>query len=171
MAVFDAQAQLLAGDPARAEAALADAESVAREIGDRWFLSTILVDRAHVLLAQDRPAEAAAAVAGIEEVPSPNDLEWSIKRLAARGKLAAREGRAEEALAEARAAVALAEPTELFLFRTDAWRDLAEVADRVGEAQEAATARATALRFYRAKGNVAAADQLARTVSAVTARG
>ena len=161
MAVFDAQAQLLAGDPVRAEAALADAECVAREIGDRWFLSTILVDRAHVLLAQERPADAAAAVAAIEEVPSPNDIEWSIKRLAARGKLAAREGHAEQALADARAAVALAEPTELFLFRTDAWRDLAEVADRVGECDEAAAARATALRFYRAKGNMAAADQLA----------
>ena len=55
MAVFDAQAQLLAGDPIRAEAALADAECVAREIGDRWFLSTILVDRAHVLLAPGAP--------------------------------------------------------------------------------------------------------------------
>jgi hypothetical protein len=36
------------------------------------------------------------------------------------------------------------------------------VAERVGEAGEAATARATALRLYRAKGNVAAARQLAR---------
>jgi hypothetical protein len=50
----------------------------------------------------------------------------------------------------------------LFLFRADAWRDLAEVAHRVGEAEEAAAARATALGFYRAKGNVAAARQLAR---------
>ena len=162
MAVFDAQAQLLAGDPARAEAALADAERIAREIGDRWFLSTILVDRAHVLLAQDRLAQAADAVAGIEEVPAPSDLEWRIKRLAARGKLAAREGHAEQALEEARAAVALADPTELFLFRADAWRDLAEVAHRVGEAEEAASARATALDLYRAKGNVAAVRQLAR---------
>ena len=162
MAVFDAQAQLLAGDPARAEAALADAERIAREIGDRWFLSTILVDRAHVLLAQDRLAQAADAVAGIEEVPAPSDLEWRIKRLAARGKLAAREGHAEQALEEARAAVALADPTEMFLFRADAWRDLAEVAHRVGEAEEAASARATALDLYRAKGNVAAVRQLAR---------
>jgi hypothetical protein len=50
----------------------------------------------------------------------------------------------------------------LFLFRADAWRDLAEVAHRVGEAEEAAAARATALGLYRAKGNVAAAGQLAR---------
>jgi DNA-binding SARP family transcriptional activator len=162
MAVFDAQSALLAGDPVRAEAALADAERVAREIGDRWFLSTILVDRAHVLLAQDRPADAAVAVAGIEEVPAPKDLEWRIKRLAARGKLAAREGHAEQALTQARAAVALADPTEMFLFRADAWRDLAEVTHRCGEAEEAAAARATALRLYRVKGNVAAARQLAR---------
>jgi tetratricopeptide (TPR) repeat protein len=162
MAVFDAQAQLLAGDPARAEAALADAECVAREIGDRWFLSTILVDRAHVLLAQDRPVDAAAAVAGIDDVPAPKDLEWRIKRLAARGKLAALEGHAEQALTQARTAVALADPTEMFLFRADAWRDLAEVAHSCGEAEEAVAARATALRLYRAKGNVAAARQLAR---------
>jgi Flp pilus assembly protein TadD len=119
---------------------------------------------AHVLLDQDRPADAAAAVARIEEVPAPNDLEWRIKRLAARGKLAAREGHAEQALRQARAAVALADPTEMFLFRADAWRDLAAVAHRVGEVEEAAAARATALRLYRAKGNVAAANQLALSV-------
>ena len=100
-------------------------------------------------------------MARIDEGLAPNDIEWRVKRLAARGKLAAREGHAEQALADARAAVALADPTELFLFRTDAWRDLAEVAERVGECEEAAAARATALRFYRAKGNMAAADQLA----------
>ena len=50
----------------------------------------------------------------------------------------------------------------MFIYRADAWRDLAEVAERVGEAEEAAAARATALGLYRAKGNVAAARQLAR---------
>jgi hypothetical protein len=162
MAVFDAEVRLLAGDAASAEDALDDAECVAHEIGDRLFLSTIRVERAHALLAQERPAEAAAAVALIDEGPAPNDLEWRVKRLAARGQLAAREGRAEEALAEARAAVALADASEMFLYRVDAWRDLAEVAHLVGEAEEAAAARATALGLYRAKGNVAAARQLAR---------
>jgi hypothetical protein len=50
----------------------------------------------------------------------------------------------------------------MFIYRADAWRDLAEVAERVGESEEAAAARATALSLYRAKGNVAAARQLAR---------
>ncbi|HEX6620700.1 MAG TPA: hypothetical protein VF024_13625, partial [Solirubrobacteraceae bacterium] len=162
MAVFDAEVRLLAGDPASAEDALDDAGRVAGEIGDRLFLATIRVDRAHALLAQERLAEAAQAVALIDEGPAPNDLEWRVKRLAARGRLAAREGRAEEALADARAAVALADSSDMFVYRADAWRDLAEVAERVGAPEEAAAARATALRLYRAKGNVAAARQLAR---------
>jgi DNA-binding SARP family transcriptional activator/tetratricopeptide (TPR) repeat protein len=162
MAVFDAEVRLLAGDPASAADALDDAARVASEIGDRLFLATIRVERAHALLAQDRLAEAAEAVARIDEGVAPNDLEWRVKRFTARGRLAAREGRAQEALAEARAAVALADASDMFIYRADAWRDLAEVAERVGEAGEAAAARATALRLYRAKGNVAAARQLAR---------
>ena len=49
---------------------------------------------------------------GSRSVPAPNDAEWVIKRHAARGKLAAREGDAERALSEARAAVELADATE-----------------------------------------------------------
>jgi ATP/maltotriose-dependent transcriptional regulator MalT len=162
MAVFDAEVRLLAGDPAAAEDALDDAERVAGEIGDHLFQATIRVDRAHALLAQERPADAAEAVARIDDGPAPNDVEWRVKRLAARGKLAAREGRVADALADARAAVALADATEMFIYRCDAWRDLAEVAGRVGETEEAAAARATALRLYRAKGNVAAARPLTR---------
>jgi hypothetical protein len=162
MAVFDAEVRLLAGDPVAAGDALDDAARVAGEIGDRLFLATIRVERAHVLLAQDRLAEAAAAVASIDEGLAPNDVEWRVKRLTARGRLAAREGRGEAGLAEVRAAVALADASDMFIYRADAWRDLAEVAERVGESEEAAAARATALRLYRAKGNVAAARQLAR---------
>ena len=55
MAVFDAQAEMLAGDSAAAERALDDAERIAVEIGDRWFESTILVDRAHAVLAAGSP--------------------------------------------------------------------------------------------------------------------
>ena len=152
---------MLAGDPVRAEAALADAEDVAREIGDRWFLSTILVDRAHVLLAQERPKEAAAAVAAIEEVPSPNDIEWSIKRLAARGKLAAREGRAERRAGRGprgggdRRADRPVPLSHRRLARSGRGR---RSRGRSGGGRGGARG---ALRFYRAKGNVAAADQLA----------
>jgi hypothetical protein len=71
MAVYAAMADVLAGDLEAAERALDDAERIALAIGDRWFASTILVDRAHVLLAQGSPAAAAAAVERIESTPVP----------------------------------------------------------------------------------------------------
>ena len=132
MAVFDALAEMLAGDAAAAERALDDAERVAIEIGDRWFESTIRVDRAHAILAQDRPDAAAEAVARIDDIPAPSDMEWLVKRHAARAKLAALEGDADRALGEARTATALADATGMFTFRADAHRDLAEVATRCG---------------------------------------
>jgi DNA-binding SARP family transcriptional activator len=158
LALFDAMAAQLAGELDRAPGALADAERVAAEVGDRWFLSTILVERANVLVGQGSP-EAAEAVARIDDIPAPADTEWLIKRHTARGKLAAREGDAERALDEARRAVAIADASEMFLFRADAWRDLAWVCERIGA--PAWAARATALRLYEAKGNTAAARQLA----------
>ena len=162
MAVFDAMAEMLAGDAAAAERVLEDAERMAIDIGDRWFQSTILVDRAHAILAQDRPDAAAEAVARIDDVPAPCDMEWRVKRHAARGKLAAIEGNPDQALREARAATALADSTEMFTFRADAHRDLAEVAGRCDRHEEARAAAATALTLYEAKENVAAATQLRR---------
>jgi len=160
MAVFDAQARMLAGDGAAAERALDDADLIAVEIGDVWFQSTILVDRAHAVLAQGDPGAAAAAVARIEDIPARSDMEWLVKRHSARAKLAALDGDADRALHEARRATALADPTEMFTFRADAHRDLAEVASRCGRHAEARAAAATALALYEAKENVASAAQL-----------
>ena len=160
MAVYAAMADVLAGDLEAAERALDDAERTALAIGDRWFASTILVDRAHVLLAQESPAAAAAAVKRIESTPVPTDIEWRIKRHAARAKLAARQGDAPHALAEARRATTLADGTEMHAFRADAHRDLADVAWRAGDHEAALNAAAFALRLYEVKENVAAAAQL-----------
>jgi DNA-binding SARP family transcriptional activator len=160
MAVFDAEAEMLAGDPVAAERALDDAERTAVEIGDQWFVSTILVDRAHAILAQDRPEAAAEAVARIEDVPAHSDMEWLVKRHTARGKLAAREGDADRALHEARRATALADATEMFTFRADAHGDLAEVAARCGRHAEARSATTAARALYDAKENVASAARL-----------
>ena len=160
MAVYDAVAEMLAGDAAAAVQALEDAERIAIEIGDRWFLSTILVDRAHAVLAQADVGAAAEAVAAIDGVAAPHDMEWQVKRHAARGKLAALQGDAESALSEARTAVALADATAMFTFRADAYRDLAEVAARSGRREDAGRATATALALYAAKENAAAVAQL-----------
>ena len=132
------RSELLAGDPAAAEAALDDAERVAREIGDRWFLSTIRVDRAHVLLAQDRLARGRRG--GRAHRRGPGAQRPRVARQAPRGARQARRPRGRRrAGARARPAPRSPWPTRpsMFLFRADAWRDLAEVAERVGEAEEA----------------------------------
>jgi hypothetical protein len=92
-------------------------------------------------------------------------MEWRVKRHAARGKLAALQGDADHALSEARRATALADATEMFTFRADAHRDLAEVATRCDRPAEARAATATALALYEAKENVAAAAQLRARVA------
>jgi hypothetical protein len=160
MALFDGQAELLAGDSAAAERAFDEAERIAVEIGDRWFESTILVDRAHAVLAQDRPDAAAEAVARIDDIPAGSDMEWRVKRHGARAKLAALEGDADRALDEARTAAALADTTEMFTYRADAHRDLAEIALRFARDTEARMATTTALGLYAAKENVAGAARL-----------
>ena len=159
MALMDAQAEMLAGNPAAAARAAHDAQRVTRAIGDRWFLSAALVDYAHAILAQERHDDAAAAVEEIDTVPAPSDLEWLIKRHTARGMLAARQGDAERSLTETRQAVELADPTDLIVYCADAYRVLAEVllsADRPQEAEEAAE---RSLELSEAKENVAAASR------------
>ena len=72
MALMDAQAEMLAGNPAAAASAACDAERITRSIGDRWFLSAALVDHAHAILTDDRGDEATAAVEAIDTVLAPS---------------------------------------------------------------------------------------------------
>ena len=167
MELFAAKAEMLAGDPEAAERAVRSAERMATEIGDRWFLSTVIVDLAHVVLAQDRVDEAEAIVGRIETVPAPADMEWLIKRHAARGKLAARQGRPEAGVEDALRAVELADTTDLLFFRANAHGDLAEVLLAAGRRDEARRAAETSLRLHEAKQNAASAGEMRRFLAAL----
>ena len=157
---------MLAGDAAAAERALDDAERLAVEIGDRWFLSTILVDRAHAVLAGDRARRGRRAVARIEDVPAPNDAEWRIKRHAARGRLAALQGDAELALprraprprSRTPPRCSPSAPTPTATSRTSR---------RAPPAGRGARGRATALALYARKENVASAARLRARLGAL----
>ena len=157
MALFDAQLETLAGDPAAAERAVRDAERITAETGDRWFQATVRVDLAHALLRQGVWRDAAAAVAEIDALPAPSDAEWVVKRLSARALLAAHRGALDEALDDARAAASAADVTKLLTFRADAHRTLAEVLALAGDGPAAEAAGREAVRLYEAKGNAAAA--------------
>ena len=72
-------------------------------------------------------------------------------------KVLAHEGRADEAEALAREAVALLEPTDLLSHRGDAMLDLADVLATLGRGDDAAGAFAVGIDLYERKGNAAAA--------------
>jgi DNA-binding SARP family transcriptional activator/class 3 adenylate cyclase len=160
--LFAAKTEMLLGDLGAAESSVRTAERIALEIGDRWFLSTTLVDLTHVLLAQDRLDDAEAALVRVETVRVPSDKEWLIKRHAARGKLAARRGRHEAGIADALRAVEVADTTDLLLFRANAHGDLAEVLLAGGRREEAARAATTSLHLHEDKRNAASAAQIRR---------
>ena len=83
-----------------------------------------------------------------------------MSKLAIEARLAAHQGRLEEALTLARSAVAEAEPWDSLGFKAWTWSVLAEVRQARGEAAEADAATATAIDLYERKGNVAAAARL-----------
>ena len=168
MALMHAQAEMSAGDPAAAAAAALDAQRITRAIGDRWFLSAALVDHAHALLAQGVD-DAAAAVEAIDAVPAPSDMEWLIKRHTARGTLAARRGEVEHGLVELRHAVELADPTDLIVYRADAYRILGNVLLDAGRPSEAREAAKTSLELYEAKENVPGVSLAERLLEGIPA--
>ena len=169
MALMDAQAEMSAGNPEAAARAALDTQRITRAIGDRWFLSAALVDHAHALLAQSSDDDAAAAVEAIDGVPAPSDMEWLIKRHTARARLAVRRGEVEQGLAEARHAVELADPTDLIVFRADAYRILASVLLTAGRPLEATGAANRSLELHEAKENAAGASLSADLLEAIPA--
>ena len=128
LALLDAVAENLAGDPAAAERALLDAEAIAAGTGERWLLSSFVhVELAYAILAQGRLRDGAEAVARVDTLGAPCDAEWTIKRHIARALLAVRSGEPERGLADATAAVATADATSLIVCAAEAHRALAEV--------------------------------------------
>jgi tetratricopeptide (TPR) repeat protein len=170
LALLVALAEMLAGDPEAAERSARDARAIVGGPGDRWYQAMVNVDLAAAVIAQDRPGEdGAAAVAAIDEVPAPCDVEWSIKRHMVRARVAGRAGERERALEEARAAVGEAGPTDLLLVRADAERTLAELLDAAGRRDEARAAARRALALDDRKGNVPAAQRTRRLLAALGA--
>ena len=165
LALLVALAEMVAGDPVAAERAVRDAEAMVSGPGDRWYQAMVNVDLALTVIAQDRPADAAAVVEQIDEVPAPCDLEWVLKRHAARARVAARAGDLAAALAEAETAAALAEATPLLLVRADVQRTLAEVLRAAGRVDDALAAAGRALALDERKGNLVAAAATRRLLA------
>jgi tetratricopeptide (TPR) repeat protein len=146
--------ELFAGDPVASERHMRSAKDSFTSIGDRWFLSTALVDLPRPIYAQGRYDDAWSAVRQIDEVPAAGEAEWLVKRQGIHACLLARAGRFEEAERRARESLAVAEETDMLWFHGDVLMDLVEVLTLAGRTDGASAAAGRALVLYERKGIV-----------------
>jgi tellurite resistance protein len=159
----------LADDHEAAERALLAGFSVANELGEQGYTSTVAALLSRELAEQGRLDEADAMIETSSALGAEDDLTTQALWRAAKALVLSLRGSDEEAERYAREAVEIAAETEDLNMRADVLVQLGAVAaarDR-GAAVRALTA---ALDLYRAKGNVTSAAEAERRVAALRAR-
>jgi DNA-binding SARP family transcriptional activator/tetratricopeptide (TPR) repeat protein len=162
--------ELLAGNPAAAEAVLGEARKQAAASGSLETGATIVALLARSLLLRGRHAEA-ERLAGVARAGAPPDSRPAQARW--RSLLAAvhtAHGRCDEAVALATHASRLLRPTDLLPLRADVLTDLASALAARGDTAKATRAAEHALALYTEKGNIVAAQRPRSIWNALSAR-
>lgn len=156
--------ELLAGDPAIAEAELRRDYDALTEMGDEFFKPTTAAYLAEALLRQGRVDDARALAEESSATADPDDV-WP--QVVWRGVLARIEAGFGDhnALHRAREAVSLAETSDAPTLQGDAYLALAEVAAVLGDTSTVEQARKTAISRYEAKGSTAGVGRVNRLVT------
>jgi class 3 adenylate cyclase/tetratricopeptide (TPR) repeat protein len=134
---FWSRIELMAGDPAAAEAKLRADYDALTTMNERFFLPNIAALLAKALFELDRLDEAEELVSVAAELSDAEDVEAQALLQTVQARLLAARGRAAEARLVARAAVVLTGHTDAPVLRADA---LVDVADVLGETPEERTA-------------------------------
>ena len=156
-----ARVSLLAGDAHAAEREARTALHELRAMGDQGYGGTVASWLARALCEQGRAAEALPFASHAKSCASPDDVIEQVEWRLARGAALSRLGAEAEALDLARAAVAIAEPTELLATQADALLALAAVLSSSGRRSEGADAAERARSLYERKGAVVPATRAA----------
>jgi predicted ATPase/class 3 adenylate cyclase len=157
--------ELLAGDAAAAAAVLRQSDEALAEMGERSFRSTIAGLLAQTLCALGDDKEAEHFSRECAQAAAAEDVLSQVLWRSARAKVLARRGEAEAAEEAARAAVAIAERSDLLNTQADALLDLAEVLGLAGRPDEARAAALEAAARFERKGNLPSLER-ARRLSA-----
>ena len=157
--------EMLAGDPAAAEAELRKDYEALNRMGERNYISTVAAMLAEPLYQQGRYQEAGELTRFSESVAAPDDFASQSLWRCVRGKIAARAGRFDEAESLVREAVRLSRESDEPDSQASVLMDLAEVLDLAGRADEAAVAFEEAIELYEAKGNIVSAARARERVS------
>ena len=150
--------EILAGDPARAEALLREDDTALEGMGERYFRSTVAGLLAQALEAQGRWDDALAAASLTEELADEDDTTSQVLWRLARAKvLAARNApdSVEEAVALMDACLAMVGATVDIDLQGDVELDYGEVMLRLGRTEEAAVHFRAAAGRYLSKGDLA----------------
>jgi ATP/maltotriose-dependent transcriptional regulator MalT len=167
--------EMLAGDPAAAEAYLKAASDTLDDMEDEALRSTTDAFRAQALLAQGRDGEAEHYTRLSEQRAAASDLLTQMMWRSVRARVLARRGELEQAEALARDAVSLAEQTDFLNHRADVLLDFTHILHQAGRLEVARATGTEALHLYQQKGNSVAAARagaiLDRLRDGITASG
>jgi tetratricopeptide (TPR) repeat protein len=154
--------ELLAGDPAAAEAELRMACENTEQVGELGFLSSMTPKLIEAVYLQGRYEDALALTDRwqVDRLTVPEDVDAQAGWRRVRAKALARTGGLDEAERLARKAVAILSDTDYVHAHADAVADLGEVLLLVGQASEAAAATREAIRLYELKGDLASSSVL-----------
>jgi predicted ATPase/class 3 adenylate cyclase len=157
--------ELLAGDPAAAEAELRRDYDVLTEMGEKYLSSTIAALLAQAVYAQGDGDRAIELTEAAEASAADDDPQSQAIWRSVRAKLLAEAGDATEARRLSAEAVELLRRTDVLIYLADALADEAYVLTRTGDDSGAQAALTEAVRLYELKGNVVSADAVRAQLS------
>jgi class 3 adenylate cyclase/tetratricopeptide (TPR) repeat protein len=160
--------EMLAGEPAAAEAELRRGYVILEGMGELGVLSTLAAYLADAVYAQGRYDEADHLTHVSEEAATSDDIASHVWWRVTRARVLARRGSHEEAERIGSEARALAEVTDDLFIRGRALIDLAEVR-RLGGVDGSAPLLEEALRLFEAKGDTVSAGRTRAALSAASA--
>ena len=151
--------EMLAGDPAAAEAAVRRSCELLEELGETGHRSFATAQLASSLCALGRLDEAEDWARTAEELSTSDDVTSQMLWRQVRARLLAHRGESAEAERVALEAVSLAEGTDMLNWHANALADLAEVYVLSRRSEEARDRLARAVELYEQKGNLVAAEK------------
>jgi len=154
--------ELLAGDPAAAEAELRKDYETLTRMGEKNYISTVAALLSEALYEQGRNEEAEEFTAISQDVGASDDVLTQFQWRSVRARVLARRRDFEAGETLAREAARLIQATDQPHLQANALMALAEVLYLSGKQEEAGAMARKAIGLYEQKGSIASADRTRR---------